>query len=136
MWSKCGGSHVRSDRVPPRLGVWALAREARPAETRPPAPIVRNCLRDTMGQVLSPCASARTRASEPGRNALPELLQLGETQPRARGGRRPRPGRVVAPGRQIEPDVLEIGVSGHVLQRLESILDEPDTRPTTGRGGE
>src|SRR5215469_17707168 len=51
MWSKCGGSHIRSVRVPPRRGVWAAARVIRVAEASPPAPMVRNCLRDTMSWI-------------------------------------------------------------------------------------
>src|SRR5262245_11818368 len=40
MWSKCGGSHRRSESVPPRFGVWARPREgtrAAPARVRPPS---------------------------------------------------------------------------------------------------
>src|SRR5262245_39797576 len=39
MWSKCGGSHRRSESVPPRFGVWARPCEgtrAAPARVRPP----------------------------------------------------------------------------------------------------
>src|SRR5262252_6197340 len=53
MWSKCGGSHVRSERVPPRRGVWAATRVLRVAKASPPAPMATNCRRDTMVRSLS-----------------------------------------------------------------------------------
>src|SRR6266542_4478369 len=105
------------------------------ARPRAPAPMVRNCLRDTMGLVLFPCASARTRASGPCRHALPELIQLEQPHPAARLGRRSRLGSVVTPGGQIEADVLEVGMGGDMLQGLEPILDEPDARAPALRLG-
>src|SRR5215470_19897834 len=53
MWSKCGGSHIRSERVPPRRGVWAATRVLRAAEASPAAPRATNCRRDTMVRSLS-----------------------------------------------------------------------------------
>src|SRR5262245_20712885 len=53
MWSKCGGSHIRSERVPPRRGVWAAARVLRVAEASPAAPMATNCRRDTMVRSFS-----------------------------------------------------------------------------------
>src|SRR5262250_1200901 len=71
--------------------------------------------------------------SGPSGEAAPELVELEELHALAR--LRPRPGlrRVVAPRGEEEAHVLEVGMRGHVLQRLEAVLDEPHARATAVR---
>src|SRR5499425_1208507 len=91
MWSKCGGSHIRSERVPPRRGVWAATRVLRAAEASPAAPMAANCRRDIMVRSLSAreaaCLSCGGRLSplvdERGDQPRPARLMRG-AQPRPR----------------------------------------------------
>src|SRR5262245_14007913 len=51
LWSKCGGSHVRSVSVPPRRGVCGAPREGRDSAARPaalPASIFRRVIMDDL----------------------------------------------------------------------------------------
>src|SRR5262249_45587091 len=84
-------------------------------------------------------APTRSRAEGPlppsGRAAL-ERLQVEQTDAGVGARRVPRRLRVVAPGREEESDVVEIGVGGHVLGRLQPALDEPQARSAPLRGGE
>ena len=79
--------------------------------------------------------AARRSLGRPGRGAPPELLQGEQPDPRigARGG--PRRLGVVAPRGEEERHVVQIGMRGHVLERLEPVLDEGQPRPPPARGG-
>src|SRR4029077_7626889 len=68
---------------------------------------------------------ARPRAaSRPGPGAAAELLEGEEPDARVGGRGGPRRLGVVAPRGEEERHVVEIGVGRHVLERLETVLDE------------
>src|SRR6185503_9093086 len=77
------------------------------------------------GEAQPKASRADTRMrSGPGRSALAELLEREQPDPRIRARGRPRRLRVVAPGREEEPHVVQVRMRGHVLERLEAVLDE------------
>src|SRR5499425_2546786 len=90
MWSKCGGSHIRSERVPPRRGVWAATRVLRAAEASPAAPMAANCRRDIMVRSLSAREAAWLFC---GGRLSPLVDERGDQPrpPRLMRGSQPRP---------------------------------------------
>src|SRR5439155_6255459 len=84
-----------------------------------------------MGVLLLPAAPG----SEPRRQASPEPIELEQPDAPARARRRPRLLGVVPPARQEQPHVLEVGMRGPVLERLQPVLHEPKGRTTPPRRG-
>src|SRR5262249_55628982 len=76
--------------------------------------------------------------SGPGPRTSPELLEREEADAPGSGGPAPRGRRVVSPGGQEQADVGEVVMRGHVLERLQPVLHEPQPRPAAaaGAGGE